>query len=87
MTVVDFRRETRPTSQNEWRHGEIAELMRLCLKVTGGAAADAYAYGETERLDPQFYMITSDPALPSIICVSRISKLRPQLVRRREWKG
>ncbi|MEJ0094710.1 MAG: hypothetical protein WDN46_15150 [Methylocella sp.] len=72
MTVVDFRREAIPKSQNEWRHGEIAELMRLCLKVTGGAA-DAYAYGETERLDPQFYMITSDPALPSIICVSRIS--------------
>ncbi len=72
MTLVDFRRGS--TSPNGWRRGEITELTRLHLKVTCGAAADACAYGETEHLDPQFYVLTSDPALPSIICVSRITR-------------
>lgn len=79
MTVVDFRRKIGSASQVKWRYGEIAELMRLCLEVTGGIAAESYAYGETDCLDPQFYVITSDPGLPSIICVSRI------LNSRRNW--
>ena len=48
--------------------------MRLCLKVTSATAVETYAYGETEHFDPQFYVVTSHPALPSIICASRISK-------------
>lgn len=77
MTVVPFeaaRRRLRPLLAQGWLPDEKGELMELyaVLKVRG-AAAGCY-YGETERREPQFYILGTNPARSCIACASRLSE-------------
>ena len=77
MTVVHFalaRDKMRRKLPQCWQSEETAELMRLYAVLNGSSVATSYEYGETEGHEPQFYLISADPAEDCIRCVSRILK-------------
>ena len=77
MTVVHFgsaRDKMRWKLRQCWQSEETAELMRLYAVLNGRSVVTSYEYGETERREPQFYLISADPAEDCIRCVSRILK-------------
>ena len=77
MTVTDFgsaRDKMRRKLPQCWQSEETAELMRLYAVLNGRSVVTSYEYGETERREPQFYLISADPAEDCIRCVSRILK-------------
>jgi hypothetical protein len=77
MTVVHFgsaRDKMRWKLPQCWQSEETAELMRLYAVLNERSVVTSYEYGETERREPQFYLISADPAEDCIRCVSRILK-------------
>jgi hypothetical protein len=77
MTVTDFgsaRDKMRRKLPQCWQSEEAAELMRLYAVLNGRSVAASYEYGETEGREPQFYLLSADPAEDCISCVSRILK-------------
>jgi hypothetical protein len=77
MTVMHFgaaRDKMRWKLPQCWQSEETAELMRLYSVLNGRSVATGYEYGETEGREPQFYLLSADPAQDCISCVSRISK-------------
>jgi hypothetical protein len=56
-----------------WQPEETTELLRFCSILNGRGFETEYEYGETERHEPQFYLLKADPAQDCISCVSRIS--------------
>jgi hypothetical protein len=77
MTVVYFgsaRAKMRWELPQSWQSEETAELMRLYAVLNGRSVVTSYEYGETEGREPQFYLISADPAEDCITCVSRILK-------------
>ena len=77
MTVTDFgsaRDRMRRKLPQCWQSEEAAELMRLYAVLNGRSVAASYEYGETEGREPQFYLLSADPAEDCISCVSRILK-------------
>jgi hypothetical protein len=75
MTVMHFgaaRDKMRWKLPQCWQSEETAELMRLYSVLNGRSVATGYEYGETEGREPQFYLLSADPAQDCY--VSRISK-------------
>ena len=81
MNIVSlglFRRPGRSYTQpnkDVWRADEIAKLIELFHSMRRNGGADAYEFGWTERGDPQFYVLSSDPDQPCACSVSRLSGL------------
>ena len=76
MTVVRFeaaRRHPRATLPGCWQPSEMAALMRLYETLQARGGASGFECGETERCEPQFYVLGADLG-PCIACVSRVSK-------------
>jgi hypothetical protein len=77
VTVVHLaavRKQRQSALSHFWQPEEIAELMRLYASLKRGGKGADYEYGETERHEPQFYVLNADLAQPCLSCVSRISK-------------
>jgi hypothetical protein len=76
MTVVRFeaaRRRLRATLPTCWQPSEMAELIRLYEILHARGGASGFECGETERCEPQFYVLSADLG-PCIACVSCIAK-------------
>jgi hypothetical protein len=63
-----------PKLPHRWEPKEIAVLLRLCVILNARDVETTYEYGETERREPQFYILSADLAQDCVSCISRISK-------------
>ncbi len=69
MSVVEFPQRAAPASGG-WSSEELHRLIALSRAEQGGAD---FAIGETERGDPQFYLLGPAPDRDCILCVSRLA--------------
>jgi hypothetical protein len=74
MTVVQLEAARRQLRPSDWDREEKAELMRLYAAVARDCGAADYEFGETDRSEPQFYIVDDNPGAACITCVSRLSK-------------
>jgi hypothetical protein len=63
-----------PKLPHRWEPKEIAVLLRLCVILNGRGVETTYEYGETERHEPQFYIVGADLTQDCVSCISRIFK-------------
>ena len=64
MSVIEF-----PKPAREWRPDELQQLVSLA-----DAARFSWGTGETERGEPQFYVIGPAPEHDCVLCVSRLAQ-------------
>jgi hypothetical protein len=73
VVLLDRARTTRrPARSNLWTSDEMEELTRLYRAKRDHGGGAGFAYGETDRRDPQFYILSSTDAEPCTACVSRL---------------
>ena len=73
MPIVSFR-----SGSDEpfgWRRAELQHLLAECSASVSKGAASGWAFGETERGDPQLYLLGLEPECDCILCVSRLDDL------------
>jgi len=58
-----------------WRSSELRHLLTACAAHVASGAASGWAFGETERGDPQLYLLGPDPALECVLSISRLDDL------------
>jgi hypothetical protein len=74
MPIVSFRSGLDESSCG-WRRGELQHLLSECSASVSNGAASGWAFGETERGDPQLYLLGPEPECDCILCVSRLDDL------------
>lgn len=71
MTVLQFtRRET-----HSWQRSEVNALIAACGESLEKGTVTGWEIGETERGDPQLYLLGPAPDHECILCVSRLGRL------------
>lgn len=70
--VVTFHAPERPLC---WRHDELQQLVALHAACEPRRRGCSWGVGQTERGDPQFYVVGEAPDLYCIMCVTRIGRL------------
>lgn len=69
MTVVTlFPRET----SGGWQHAELQQLIGVFAAHRAAGAAEDWSTGETERADPQFYLLGQSPDQDCVLAISRV---------------
>jgi hypothetical protein len=58
-----------------WRGSELRYLLTACATHVASGAASGWAFGETERGDPQLYLLGPDPAHDCVLSISRLDDL------------
>jgi len=74
MTVIQLAAARRQLHPGCWRKQEKTELMRLYAAAVRQHGAADFEFGETDRGEPQFYILDDSPAATCITCASRLSK-------------
>lgn len=58
-----------------WRASELRHLLTACAAHVVSGVASGWAFGETERGDPQLYLLGPDPAHDCLLSISRLDDL------------
>ena len=74
MTVVQFPL-TRQQSTPAWPWAELRQVIDVCAQSIASGAASGWEIGETERGDPQVYLLGPPPDYDCILSISRIGQL------------
>lgn len=72
MTVVQF--PGRDATRN-WHRSEVNALIAACGESLEKGTVTGWEIGETERGDPQLYLLGPAPDHECILCVSRLGRL------------
>jgi hypothetical protein len=73
MSVIEF-----TPSRNmpaEWQTPELQKLLAGCAASLKQGDASGWAVGQTEKGDPQLYLLGPAPDYDCVLCVSRIGRL------------
>ncbi len=71
MNILAFRRQPEPKS---WQAAEMQALTGACASFVAKGQAAGWEMGETERGDPQLYLLGEPPAEECLLCVSRLGR-------------
>jgi hypothetical protein len=74
VPIVGFRSGSDQPSGG-WRRAELRRLLAVCSASVSSGAASGWAFGETERGDPQLYLLGPEPECDCILCISRLDDL------------
>jgi hypothetical protein len=75
MNVVNFPLESSMELKGGWRSAELQQLTKACSGYIPSGHASGWEFGETERGDPQFYLLGPAPGQDCILSVSRLGRL------------
>jgi hypothetical protein len=71
MTVLQFS----PCDGTRWQRGEMNALIAACGESLDKGTVTGWEIGETERGEPQLYLIGPAPDYECVLCVSRLGRL------------
>jgi len=71
MTVVQFPGRD---ATHRWQRGEVNALIAACGESLEKGTVSGWEVGETERGDPQLYLLGPAPDHECILCVSRLGR-------------
>lgn len=72
MTVVQFPQRE---ATHSWERSEVNALIAACGESLEKGTVTGWEIGETERGDPQLYLLGPAPDHECILCVSRLGRL------------
>jgi hypothetical protein len=75
MTVVQFPRKLVGEVQSGWHSAELQRLMSACAVYLPSGQASGWEFGETERGDPQLYLLGPGPEQECVLSISRLGAL------------
>jgi hypothetical protein len=75
MNVVRFPLQPSTEASGGWRNAELQRLTSACAAYIPSGQASGWEYGETERGDPQLYLLGPGPEQDCILSVSRLGRL------------
>lgn len=71
MTVVTLRS---PDTATGWQHAELQQLIGVFAAHSATGTAEDWTTGETERADPQFYLLGQLPDHDCVLTISRVGR-------------
>lgn len=71
MTVVTL--DTRHP-ETGWEHAEMQQLLGVFAAHAAAGTAEDWSTGETERADPQFYLVDGSPDHDCVLAISRVGR-------------
>lgn len=74
MKVVSFPSRKAPMPRG-WQSAELHRLVEACAAYFPSGLAGGWEVGETERGDPQFYLLGPAPEHDCILSISRLGRL------------
>jgi len=75
MNVVNFPLKSERTIEGGWQNAELQRLMSACAVYLPHGQASGWEVGETERGDPQLYLLGPAPEHDCILSISRLGRL------------
>jgi hypothetical protein len=74
MNVVKFPLKTNEADRG-WQNAELQRLTSACAMHVASGQASGWEFGETERGDPQLYLLGPAPEQECILSISRLGRL------------
>lgn len=72
MTIVQF---PRPEALHSWQRTEMNALLAACGDSLEKGTVSGWELGQTERGDPQLYLLGPAPDHECLLCVSRLGRV------------
>lgn len=74
MTVISFTPHRNASPAGIWRADEMSQLLSIYAAHQAQGDAGDWDTGETERSDPQFYILDTQPDPDCVVSITRIGK-------------